>query len=69
MAYFHLRLVPPRSMFPHDASVEDMDATDHRAARLRADADRPIADRRLGPGLHYEIAASLILRHASASAA
>ena len=31
MAYFHLRLVPPRPTFPHDASAKEMETMDRHA--------------------------------------
>lgn len=32
MAYFHLRLVPPRPRFPHDATAEEMAAMQEHVA-------------------------------------
>ena len=39
MAYFHLKLVTPRSTFPHDASADEMAAMDRHAAYWRAKAE------------------------------
>jgi hypothetical protein len=35
MAYFHLRLVPPRLAFPHDATEAEMEAVNGRADNWR----------------------------------
>ncbi|MCD2182394.1 YciI family protein [Rhizobium sp. GN54] len=45
MAYFHLRLVPPRPTFPHDATEPEMKAMDRHADywRERATAGTAIA--------------------------
>ncbi|MFT2213793.1 YciI family protein [Rhizobium giardinii] len=45
MAYFHLKLVPPRSTFPQDATPEEMAAMERHSAywRAQADAGRAIA--------------------------
>ncbi|HUH49808.1 MAG TPA: YciI family protein [Mycoplana sp.] len=38
MAYFHLRLLPPRPSFPHDASEKEMEAMNRHAAYWREKA-------------------------------
>lgn len=38
MAYFHLRLVPPRPTFPHDGSEKEMEAMDRHASYWREKA-------------------------------
>ncbi|MDL2399528.1 YciI family protein [Rhizobium mayense] len=38
MAYFHLKLVPPRPSFPHDATGEEMAAMQQHAAYWREQA-------------------------------
>lgn len=38
MAYFHLRLVPPRPSFPHDAKEPEMKAMDRHADYWREKA-------------------------------
>ena len=38
MAYFHLRLVPPRPSFPHDATGPEMKAMDRHADYWREKA-------------------------------
>ncbi|WFU08534.1 YciI family protein [Rhizobium sp. CB3090] len=38
MAYFHLKLVPPRPSFPHDATGEEMAAMQQHAAYWREHA-------------------------------
>lgn len=38
MAYFHLRLVPPRPTFPHDASAKEMETMDRHADYWRSQA-------------------------------
>jgi uncharacterized protein YciI len=45
MAYFHLKLAPPRSTFPHDATSEEMAAMERHSAywRAQAEAGRAIA--------------------------
>jgi hypothetical protein len=35
MAYFHLKLVPPRSTFPHDATSEEMAAMERHSVYWR----------------------------------
>ncbi|MDE1993427.1 MAG: hypothetical protein KGI75_13065 [Rhizobiaceae bacterium] len=39
MAYFHLKLTPPRPSFPHDATGEEMAAMQRHAAYWREQAD------------------------------
>ncbi|MCZ3375909.1 MULTISPECIES: YciI family protein [unclassified Rhizobium] len=39
MAYFHLKLVPPRPSFPHDATEEEMAAMQQHAAYWREHAN------------------------------
>ncbi|MDQ0560833.1 uncharacterized protein YciI [Rhizobium mesoamericanum] len=39
MAYFFLRLVPPRPSFPHDATGEEMAAMSRHAAYWRRNAE------------------------------
>ncbi|WP_117195027.1 YciI family protein [Rhizobium terrae] len=43
MAYFHLKLVPPRPGFPHDASPEEMTAMQDHAGYWRGLADKGVA--------------------------
>lgn len=39
MAYFHLKLVPPRPSFPHDATPEEMTAMQAHAAYWHGHAE------------------------------
>ncbi|MGO4564559.1 YciI family protein [Rhizobium sp. 2YAF20] len=43
MAYFHLKLTPPRQSFPHDATAEEMAAMQRHAAYWRQNAETGMA--------------------------
>ena len=43
MAYFHLKLAPPRSSFPHDATPEEMTAMQAHAEYWRGHAEAGVA--------------------------
>jgi uncharacterized protein YciI len=43
MAYFHLKLMPPRQSFPHDATAEEMAAMQRHAAYWRQNAETGMA--------------------------
>jgi hypothetical protein len=43
MAYFHLKLMPPRQGFPHDATAEEMAAMQRHAAYWRQNAGTGMA--------------------------
>ena len=43
MAYFHLKLTPPRPSFPHDATAEEMAAMQRHAAYWRRNAETGMA--------------------------
>ncbi|MGO4438006.1 YciI family protein [Rhizobium sp. RAF56] len=43
MAYFHLKLLPPRQTFPHDATEEETAAMQRHAAYWRRNADTGMA--------------------------
>jgi uncharacterized protein YciI len=43
MAYFHLKLVPPRPGFPHDASPEEMTAMQAHFAYWQGQAEKGVA--------------------------
>ena len=40
MAYFHLKLLPPRSTFPHDATPAEMAAMQEHAVYWQGNADQ-----------------------------
>lgn len=69
MAYFHLRLVPPRPTFPHDATEPEVKAwgmalvevENAEEAQLLADAD-PIILAGIGFRFDIEPMPTLILR-------
>ncbi|CDZ52734.1 YciI family protein [Neorhizobium galegae] len=43
MAYFHLKLVPPRPSFPHDATPEEMTAMQAHGAYWHGHAETGVA--------------------------
>jgi len=43
MAYFHMKLVPPRPSFPHDATGEEMAAMQQHAAYWHGHAQTGVA--------------------------